>query len=211
MGGNAPQTAAKTAATSNDAAKSVPARIRFRGAPVGVAAPDDPLIADFDGGSCAAPTAIGWASRRPATRCAAAIPAPRRRWSTAEPAKSRGALEVIGNVGDGIQYPFAGTSFFPNGSPPRTGQAGPHGLLAQADAAFFRRAATASDYLVILMGPARTRFPPCTASPPARSGRRCGCRSPIFGGSTSSGCTDRHRHDEPPGAFRFQIDDVRVE
>jgi ABC-2 type transport system permease protein len=74
-GGNAPRAATKTAATSNDAGESVP-DASGSSAPVGVAAPEKAMVADFDSGN---PTAVY------------GLAAPRSGWSKAHwrfPAKS---------------------------------------------------------------------------------------------------------------------------
>ena len=119
VGGTAPHAAASTAATSKDAtdqeADSAATDAESSAAPVGVAAPDTILIADFDNGSEQASYGMGWHAFDDKSRGGNSTTSQR---VVAEgAAHSKGALEVSGDVGTGIQYAFVGTSFLPNGKP----------------------------------------------------------------------------------------------
>jgi ABC-2 type transport system permease protein len=84
------------------------------GGPVGVAAPPDPLISDFESGSATAKYGAGWFAAGDDQRGGNSTAT--QRVTDGGAANSRHALEVSGTIGDGIQYPFAGTAFFPNGT-----------------------------------------------------------------------------------------------
>jgi ABC-2 type transport system permease protein len=94
---------------SSDAATGTPAPE----SPAGVPAPAVAMIADFEGSTNAA-YGIGWNAAGDEMRGGN---------STATQqlveggAGSKGALEVSGTIGGAIQYPFAGTMFFPQGPP----------------------------------------------------------------------------------------------
>jgi ABC-2 type transport system permease protein len=110
FGGKQTNTEGATAATdAASAATGTPP------SPSGVAAPDVAVIADFDGGSAAAAYGTGFSAAGDDMRGGNSS-ATQRLVDEGE-SGSRGALEVAGAVGDGIQYPFAGTMFFPHGTP----------------------------------------------------------------------------------------------
>ena len=100
-----------------------------------MAAPDEPLIADFDDGTRNASYGIGWQAagddmRGGNSTAIAAADRRRRRSST-------GALEVSGDVGDGHPVSLRRHVFLPNGTEPIGKQA--HGLLAQETLSFQAR------------------------------------------------------------------------
>jgi ABC-2 type transport system permease protein len=83
--------------------------------PVGEAAPNIALVSDFDNGSAAAAYGTGWSAAGDDMRGGNSNATQR---LVDEGARgSKGALEVTGAIGAGIQYPFAGTMFFPHGTP----------------------------------------------------------------------------------------------
>jgi len=84
-------------------------------APAGVAAPATPVLANFDEGSEAAAYGVGWTAVGDETRGGNSKAT--QRLVGGGVAGSKGALEVTGEVGEAIQYPFAGTMFFPVGPP----------------------------------------------------------------------------------------------
>ena len=141
MGGTAPHAAASTAATSKDATDKEPdplQRMPASAAPVGVAAPDIAVIADFDDGSDQGQ--LWHRLARPSTTSRAAairrLPAAGR-GRRAELAGRRSRSS--GEVGTAIQYPFVGTSFLPNGKPtPTSRKQGFMDYSAQAHAALLR-------------------------------------------------------------------------
>ena len=186
MGGNAPHAAARTAATSNDAAEPVP-DASGSAAPVGVAAPDEAADRGLRRWRCQRQLRPGLRAR-PTTRCAAAIPASRRRWSTAEPGTRRARSKSSGEVGNGHPVSLR-RHVVPAERHPKA-EWTKQGLMdysGKQDPALLR-ARRRPDYT----GDARwarrwTRFPPCTASPPARSGRKCACLCRTSAASISSG------------------------
>lgn len=81
---------------------------------VGIPAPAIPVIADFEDGTLKAAYGIGWSVADDKTRGGN---------SSAEvrvipdgAGHTKGALEASGTVRDAIEYPFAGTIFFPKGT-----------------------------------------------------------------------------------------------
>ncbi|MEO8018596.1 MAG: CIA30 family protein [Pseudomonadota bacterium] len=84
------------------------------GGPVGVQAPDTPVIANFDDGTTKASYGLGWNAGDDKTRggnSSASIEV------VADGAgASKGALGITGTIGEAAQYPFAGTIFWPKGS-----------------------------------------------------------------------------------------------
>ena len=83
--------------------------------PAGLVAPDIAVIADFDGGSALAAYGTGFSAAGDEMR--GGNSSATQRLIDDGASGSKGALEVAGAVGDGIQYPFAGTMFFPHGTP----------------------------------------------------------------------------------------------
>ena len=201
VGGNAPRAATRTAATSNDAGESVP-DASGSSVPVGVAAPDQPLIADFANGGAAASYGLGFSASDDKMRGGN---------SSAGQKVVDGAHEVWGEVGTGIQYPFAGTSFLPNGTPgaewPRQGFMD----YSHKKTLSFRARGDGREYMVMMIGPALDTIPamyPFVAGPEWRE-----VRVPL----ENMASIDLRRvklisfGTMTPGAFRFQVDDVRVE
>jgi len=84
-------------------------------APAGVAAPAMAVISDFDAGSANAAFGIGWRAAGDDMRGGNSTATQRLVDGGAN--GSKGALEVSGVIGGAIQYPFAGTMFFPQGPP----------------------------------------------------------------------------------------------
>jgi ABC-2 type transport system permease protein len=201
MGGNAPHAATKIAATSNDAGGSVP-DASGSSAPVGVAAPDKPLIASFDDGKPGAGYGLGFSASDDKMRGGN---------SSSAQQVIEGALEVSGEVGTGIQYPFAGTSFLPNGTPGADWAKQGFMDYSHKQTLAFRARGDGHEYLVMMMGPALDTIPAMynfTAGPEWRE-----VRVPL----RSMASIDLQRvklisfGTMSPGVFRFQIDDVRVE
>jgi len=107
--------ASKEDATAATDAASAAADTPVSEAPAGVAAPAVAVIADFDQGSAAAAYGIGWAAAGDEMRGGNSKAT--QRLVDGGAAGSKGALEVTGEIGNAIQYPFAGTMFFPEGPP----------------------------------------------------------------------------------------------
>lgn len=84
-------------------------------APIGVPAPDIPVIADFDNGSTVAAYGTGMYAGGDDTQGGNSIASQQLVEGGAN--GSPGALEVTGEVRPGAQYPMAGTFFFPEGAP----------------------------------------------------------------------------------------------
>jgi ABC-2 type transport system permease protein len=107
--------ASKEDATAATDAASAAADTPVSEAPAGVAAPAVAVIADFDQGSAAASYGIGWAAAGDEMRGGNSKAA--QHLVDGGAAGSKGALEVTGEIGNAIQYPFAGAMFFPEGPP----------------------------------------------------------------------------------------------
>jgi ABC-2 type transport system permease protein len=111
FGGKQPSEAASAATDESSAATGTPASSR----PAGVAAPDVAVIADFENGSAATAYGIGFTAAGDDMRGGNSTAT--QRLVDGGAGGSKGALEVSGTIGEAIQYPFAGTMFFPQGPP----------------------------------------------------------------------------------------------
>jgi len=112
FGGNPVTSENASAVTdSSDAAAGTPAPEP----PAGVPAPAVAVIADFDAGSANAAFGVGWIPSGDDMRGGNSTATQRLVDGGAD--GSKGALEVSGTISDAIQYPFAGTMFFPQGPP----------------------------------------------------------------------------------------------
>jgi ABC-2 type transport system permease protein len=83
--------------------------------PAGVAAPEVAVLCDFDSGSTATAYGEGWKAAGDDMRGGNSHAT--QQLVDGGAGGSKAALEVTGAIGDGIQYPFAGTMFFPQGPP----------------------------------------------------------------------------------------------
>jgi ABC-2 type transport system permease protein len=199
--GNAPHAATKTAATSNDAGEPVP-DASGSSAPVGVAAPDKPLIADFDHADTRASYGLGFSASDDKMRGGN---------SSAAQKVVEGALEVSGEVGTAIQYPFAGTSFLPNGTPGAAWAAQGFMDYSRKHTLSFRARGDGHEYMVMMMGPALDTIPAMSSFVAAPEWQEV--HVPL----KNMASIDLERvklisfGTMTPGAFRFQIDDVRLE
>jgi ABC-2 type transport system permease protein len=199
LGGQAPQTAPASDTAEDTAAPRAPA---------GVPAPDVALVAGFDGGSATASYGLGWRAVDDTMRGGNSSVSQRLIEDGA--AQSRGALEVSGEIRTAIQYPFAGTSFLPNGIADKSfADQGVMDFSARHTLSFQARG-DGKEYTVLIMGivldaiPAMYSF---TAGPewqPVRIPlREIGAdleRVKVISIGTMA-----------PGPFRFQVDDVRID
>ncbi len=213
MGGTAPQAAASTAATSKDSAEngsSSAANDAGSAGPVGVAAPDSPVVSDFDGGSTNTRYGLGWGARDDHDRGGNSTISQKLIEGGAE--HSKGALEVTGVVGDGIQYAYVGTGFLPAGTPqPDFSKQGYMDYSSKHTLRFYARG-DGQQYLVMFIGPRMDGgMPPSygfTAGPEWKE-----VSIPLQELATldlkrvkviSIGTMN-------PGPFRYDIDNVRIE
>jgi hypothetical protein len=107
--------ASKEDATAATDAASAAADTPVSEVPMGVVAPSAAVIADFDNASESAAYGIGWTAAGDDMRGGNSKAA--QHMVTGGSGSSKGALEITGEIGDAIQYPFAGTVFFPQGPP----------------------------------------------------------------------------------------------
>jgi hypothetical protein len=164
------------------------------------------VIADFDGGSAATAYGIGWGAAGDDMRGGNSSAS--QRLVDGGAGGSKGALEVSGTVGDAIQYPFAGTMFFPEGPPMK-------GLMdysAKKTLTFRARGDGRRYMLMVISGLAVEGIPLMVdfeAGPEwkevrldiAKLGAADWKRVRAIGVGTMG----------PVGPFRFEIDEVRVE
>ena len=174
--------------------------------PAGVAAPQTVVLSTFDAGSAATPYGIGWNAAGDDMRGGNSHAT--QQLIDGGAGGSQGALEVTGAVGDGIQYPFAGTMFFPEGPPMQ-------GLMdysARKTLVLQARGDGQRYMLMVISGLAVDGIPlmfDFEAGPEWREVRLDLAKYPnvdwkrvrAIGVGTMG----------PVGPFRFQIDDVRVE
>ena len=174
--------------------------------PAGVAAPAIGLIADFDGETANAAYGTGWVAAGDDMRGGNSKAA--QRLVKGGAAGSHGALEVSGEVGNAIQYPFAGTMFFPQAPVMQ-------GLMdySARKALTFKTRGDGGRYKVMVISGTRVDAIPLMVDfdagadwhevrlEIARLGAADWKRVRAIGIGTMG----------PEGPFRLQIDDVRVE
>ena len=196
----------KTAAKEDATAATEAASAAAPESPAGVAAPQTVVLSSFDAGSAAAAYGIGWNAAGDDMRGGNSHAT--QQLIEGGAGGSQGALEVTGTLGDAIQYPFAGTMFFPEGPPMQ-------GLMdysARKTLTFQARGDGRRYMLMVISGLAVDGIPlmyDFEAGPEWREVRLELAKYPnadwkrvrAIGMGTMG----------PVGSFRFQIDDVRVE
>lgn len=178
-------------------------------APVGVAAPDIPLLGGFDAGSAEAGYGIGWSAVDDASRGGNSRAT--QRVIAGGALGTPGALEISGEIGTAIQYPFAGTSLLPNGTQdtPWVDQ-GYMDYSARRTLSFHARG-DGRTYMLMVMGPVLDAIPAMhhfTAGPEWQE-----VRIPLseLGGADLQRVKVISFGTMNPGPFRLQIDEVRIE
>jgi len=175
-------------------------------APAGVAAPQVAVLSNFDAGSAATAYGVGWGAAGDDMRGGNSTAAQRLVEDGA--GGSKGALEVTGELGDQIQYPFAGTMFFPEGPPMK----GLMDFSGKKTLTFMARGDGRRYMVMVISGLAVEGIPlmyDFETGPEwkvvrleiARLGAADWKRVRAIGVGTMG----------PVGPFRFQIDDVRLE
>lgn len=214
MGGNAPRAAANTAATSKDATEtgkgaSAATDANDSGAPLGVAAPEGALVADFDGGSAQARYGLGFSATDDKMRGGNSNVAQTVIAGGAD--KSKSALEVSGDIGTAIPYPFAGTTFLPNGSANTAfDKMGYMDFSKKQTLRFFARG-DGHTYMVLLMGPQLGAMPAMYGFTAGEDWQEVSVPLQSLGGVDLKRVKIISFGSNTRGPFRFQIDDVRVE
>ncbi len=214
IGNNAPKAPANTAATSKDATetgKDAPAatEVNDSGAPVGVAAPDDPVVADFEDGNANAKYGLGFVARDDKDRGGNSSVSQSIVADGAE--HSHGALEVTGEIGTAIQYRFAGTNFLPNGDANTPfDKMGTMDYSKKQALRFFARG-DGHDYVIIFLGPALGGIPPMYGFTAGPEWKEVSVPLQSLQGLDVKRVKVISIGSFTPGPFRFQIDRVRVE
>jgi len=214
MGGAAPQAKADAAATSKDATDGNSATAATdaaapSGPPVGVAAPDTVLLADFDSGSARTSYGLGFDSRDDKDRGGNSTIS--QKLVEGGAANSRGALEVTGNVGTALPYPFVGASFLPNGTENTAwDQLGTMDYSNKKTLSFFARG-DGHTYTVVVLNPVIQGIPAMygfVAGPEWTE-----VRVPLqdLAGLDLKRVKLISIGANTPGPFSFAIDDVRIE
>jgi ABC-2 type transport system permease protein len=195
-------TAEPTAATEGSAAADTPAP----SSPVGKPAPDVALIAGFDAGSATAAYGIGFSANGDADRGGNSSAEQKVVAGGAD--GSAGALQVFGEIGGALPYPFAGTAFFAEG-PPMQGLSD----FSKKRALSFKTRGDGRRYTVLIMSGVSTAGIPLmqdfVAGPEWQEVR-------LTLSEYSNADWQRVRllaigSMGPTGTFRFEIDDVRLE
>jgi ABC-2 type transport system permease protein len=200
----ASSTATTSAATPDAKSGSAATDLVSSGGPVGVAAPADPLISDFEAGSAASAYGSGWLAAGDDMRGGNSTAS--QRVTEGGAANSRHALEISGRIGDGIQYPFAGTAFFPDG--PAEGKI--MNFTGRRELAFFARG-DGRQYTVVFLGEPPGGIPPMYGFTATAEWQQV--RIPL---ADVLGLDPARVHgivignNGPPGDFRFELDDVQL-
>jgi hypothetical protein len=174
-----------------------------------VAAPESPVIAEFDDGSTRAAYGIGFTATDDKSRGGNSTVSQRLVEGGAD--HTRAALEVSGDVGTAIQYPFVGTSFLPNGQPQVDFLKQGFMDYSTRHTLRFRARGDGKNYLVVIMGPQVDAIPGMygfVAGPEWQE-----VRVPLhdLGGVDLQRVKAISIGSMTPGEFRFQIDGVRIE
>jgi len=210
LGGQAPRKAA--AATSDGAQGSgsaTPVADSDSGAPPGVAAPDVPVIGSFDDGSAKAGYGIGWSAVDDKMRGGNSSVA--QHLVAGGAGESAGALEVSGEIGTAIQYPFAGTSFLPNGDAAKSfAEQGFMDYSARKTLSFFARG-DGRTYTLMLMGPVVDAIPTMYTFDAGPEWQQVRVPLHELGGVDLKRIKVISIGTMTPGPFRFQVDDVRID
>jgi ABC-2 type transport system permease protein len=198
--------ATKEDATAATDAASSSAGTPAPGFPIGKPAPGAVEIASFDSGATTAAYGLGWTAAGDDMRGGNSHAT--QQVITGGAGGSTGALEVTGEIGNGIQYPFAGTMFFPEGPPMK-------GLMdysAKKTLSFKARGDGRRYILMVISGLAVDGIPLMQDFETGPEWREVKLDMPSYSnvdwkrvraiGVGSMG---------PTGPFRFEIDDVRVE
>jgi hypothetical protein len=210
MDSRAPRaTAAATSDAASDSGSATPVADQDGAlAAVGVAAPDTPVIAAFDAGSTDASYGMGWRATDDQMRGGDSRVSQKLVAGGAD--NSAGALEVSGEIGTAIQYPFAGTSFLPNGIA-NTSFAN-QGLMdySARKTLSFQARGDGGEYTLMIMGPQLDAIPAMYSFTTGPEWRQVRIPLQELGADLErvkviSFGTMR------PGPFRFQIDDVRID
>jgi ABC-2 type transport system permease protein len=193
---------------SADAATPGAAPPAAAAAPVGVAAPDVAVIGSFDAGSEDASYGMGWRAIDDKMRGGNSSVSQRLIDGGAD--GSTGALEVSGEIGKALEYPFAGTSFLPNGSADKSFADQGYMDYSARKTLRFRARGDGQGYMLLVMGPVLDAIPSMygfTAGPDWQEVsvplQELGAdleRVKVISIGTMT-----------PGPFRFQVDDVRIE
>jgi ABC-2 type transport system permease protein len=212
IGGNAPRPT-NAAATSKDATEegsgSAATETANSSAPIGVAAPGIPVISEFENGSERTSYGMGWHAADDKMRGGNSTITQRLVGGGAQNSKS--ALEVTGEVGTAIQYPFVGTSFIPNGSQDVPFEK--QGLMdysGKTTLSFYVRG-DGQMYTVVFIGPVMEGMPGMYGFVAGADWQEV--RIPLKDVANA----DLRRvklisiGSMNPGAFRFQIDNVRLD
>jgi ABC-2 type transport system permease protein len=206
LGGNAPKPAAAKAAPDSNESKAQDAAAT---APAGTPAPDRPLIADFDGGSEKTSYGLGFAASDDEMRGGNSTAS--QKLVDGGAANSRGALEVTGEVGKAIEYPFAGASFLPNGTPNAAWQDQGWMDYSRKKTLIFHTRGDGQDYMVMVMGPVLDAIPAMYTFTAGAEWQEVRVPLENFASADLKRVKLIAFGTMTPGAFRFQIDDVRVE
>jgi hypothetical protein len=211
-GGNTPQTA-NAAATSKDAtdegAGSAATDTSASGAPVGVAAPDTAVIADFDNGSANTNYGMGFEAHDDKDRGGNSTISQKLVAGGAQ--DSSGALEVTGDVGTALQYPYVGTSFVPNGKPGVEWiKQGYMDYSHKKTLSFFARG-DGQTYTVLVMGPVMDGIPPMYTFTSSADWTEVRIPLANLAGLDVQRVKLISIGANFPGPFRFQIDNVRLD
>lgn len=174
-------------------------------APVGVTAPDVPVIADFDKGSAVAAYGIGW--RAVGDEMRGGNSKATQRLVADGAGGSAGALEVTGEVGNATQYPFAGTMFFPQ-DPPLQGMMD---YSAKKTLRFQARGDGKRYMLMVISGMDTDGIPLMYDFEAGPEWREVRLDLANFGAADFKRVRAIGVGTMTAGSFRFQIDDMRLE
>jgi ABC-2 type transport system permease protein len=174
--------------------------------PIGIPAPANPLVANFEGGTVKASYGAGWFEADDKSRGGNSVAAVRLIPDGA--GHSKGALEASGTIRNAIEYPFGGAIFFPKG----TEDGAFMDYSSKKTLSFQVRGDGRQVTVIFLVGTGSDGIPPMYSFAAGPEWQEIRIELETLAGMDlkrvrgivigSAG---------PPGDFRFALDDVRIE
>jgi hypothetical protein len=208
MGGREKVPAVTSTVAAEDSAGS-PVTDTKSAAPVGVPAPETTQLADFDSGSTAVSYGLGWIAADDKTRGGDSVSA--LKLTTGGAAGSKAAMEVSGTAGTAIQYPFAGTVFFPAGDTKTGFEKWGFMDYSKRKTLRFQVRGDGQDYLVMFLGPVMGGIPPMYRFTAGQDWKEVSVPLQNLGNLDLERVKMIGIGTMNAGPFRFEIDDVRIE
>jgi imidazolonepropionase-like amidohydrolase/ABC-type multidrug transport system permease subunit len=170
----------------------------------GGAAPDDPLIADFEDGAIAVKYGQNWSLTTDRIMQGQSTAA--QRWQAGGADGSRGALAVSGSIAPGLPFAWAGTMFMPGGTAMQ-----PVDFSSRKELVFKIRGDGREDAVMLFSGDANARIPSTARFRTTADWQEIRIPLTQFDGADLTRVRGLAiTAGLPAGPFAFQIDDVTI-